>query len=150
MAASDPGQDFAIGRLPFTHEALGGVFDYVANTKAFARFEAGTLVRALRQQLTLKQNMFAHRDGKLIGYCGWLLTDAKSGEAWLKDETGVRPLPEAEADAALLTVVRTEETRVLRALIRRCRALYPGKRVFFKRVYGDSARDERRQSVAYR
>ena len=144
MSASDPA--LKIQPFRFSHEALGAVFDYVANTKAFARFEAAVLVRALRQQLTFEQNMFAHREGTLVGYCGWLLTDMKSGEIWLESEAAVRPLPEAEA--ALLTIVRADETRVLRALIRRCRTLYPRKRIFFKRVYGDGARRERRDSVA--
>lgn len=148
MTATGSKRDFEIRSFRFSYEALGIVLDFLANTKPFTRFESAVLVNMAKYQIRHGYNLYAYRDRTLLGYCGWHYTDREKGEKWLKTGIGSAPVPMDKADAGVLTLVKCEETRVLRVLIRTCRDLNPDKYVFFRRDYGNPSRRERRQSVA--
>src|SRR5262249_55499654 len=78
---------------------------------------------------------------------GWLLTSKEIGECWAREQAPLKAVPENLADAAALTLVRADETKVLRRLIRAARQLNPGRRVFFLREYADGVKRARQASV---
>jgi hypothetical protein len=105
------------------------------------------LVTALKYQIANGHHVSAFRGETLIGYCGWLSIASAHGELWIRDTADLTPVSPDRADAVALTIVRVDEPPAVRPLIRACRILEPGKRVFFKRDYVDGAHATRRNTV---
>jgi hypothetical protein len=86
----------------------------------------------------------------MIGYCGWVLITKEIGDQWFRGEVGPYGLPAApadQADAGALTIVRIVEPKLVLPLMRECRKLNPGKRVYIRRDYGDRKKPGRQSYV---
>ena len=140
-------EDYRVCRLKPNAETFGAVIDFLARVKPFSEFRAGALTSAVRDQLLLQHHICAMRGPTLIGYCGWLLTSQEIGERWLHEQGSLDPVADDRADAGALTIVRAEDPKVLRKLIRATRDLNPGKRVFLRRDYSDGRRPTRNATV---
>ena len=142
----DPG-GFQMRRFTPSFEALGIVVDFLSRKAPFEQFRAGHLVTALKHQIAQGHHVCAFRGEVLVGYCGWLQVTCELGELWLLDQAELKPIPPERADAVALTLVRIDEPAAVRPLIRACRTLEPGKRVFFRRDYADGLHATRRNAV---
>lgn len=129
-----------------TFEGFGMVMDYVARHPPFSDFEAKTLVEAIHQQLRFGHNLVALNHGEIIGYAGWLLTSTEIAERWVAGQGGLIRKQGAEAQAAALTIVVSEDRAAITRLMRGARRLNPGKRAYFKRG-ADAHKSERKRSV---
>jgi hypothetical protein len=135
-------------RFPATLEALGAVIHFLALDNTFGSKPLANVVLEVLVQLQNKWNVCAVREKTLVGYCGWVLTKRELAEMYLKDESGRDPIVSPnEADAAILTIVRILEPKLVPPLIRASRKLNPGKRCFFRREYQDHKKPKRGSSV---
>lgn len=128
-------------------EAFGMIMDFLAESDVFSNFELGTLAGVVRRQLHDGNNLAAICDNQIVGYAGWLHTNQGIGEEWMENRAILRPLQEADSDAAALTVVAVSDSKVTSRLMRGARELNKGKRVFFKRGYDGIVRPGRKSSV---
>lgn len=130
-----------------TYESFGILVDYIAATPPFDRFRVRDLIRALKHQLARGHHVCAFRNEKLVGYCGWLYTTSEAGEKWMNGGEDLKPVPDEEADAAALTIVRADEADVLQPMIRALRKIGKGKRIFFRRDYEADGQAQKRRTV---
>lgn len=128
-------------------EALGVVIDFLSRDKPFGEFRVGVLVPAVTEQLVRQWHVCALRGNVLVGYCGWVLITSEMGEQWVNGQAQLKPVSADRADARALTIVRVEEPSMVRPLIRACRQLNPGKRVFIRRDYGGAQGRAKQTSV---
>ena len=131
-------------RLPPNFASLGQAFDFVVMTSEFGRMQARVLFNAVKAQIVDGRQVAAFRDGKLVGYCGWLTTTEEIGRRWLEGAGKLLPVPPGQADAVALTIVRIIDRAAVLPAIRSCRQLNASRRVFFKRENRD--RDRTRKS----
>jgi len=137
-------------RLPLASGTLGAVLDFLSRDKFFGAIPLGRLVPAIRNQLDQQRHVCALRGKVIVGYCGWVLMTREMGEKWLKGEArfDVAGIPADQADAGALTIVRIAEPKLVLSMMRACRKLNPGRRVFFRREYLDRTRPSKMMSVA--
>lgn len=140
-------QETTIVCLSASYEAFGMVMDFLAESDVFANFELGTLAGVVRRQLRDGNNLAGICNNQIVGYAGWLHTNESTGQEWMENRAILRPLKEAEADAAALTVVAVSDPKVTVRLMRGARELNKGKRVFFKRGYDGVVRPGRKSNV---
>ncbi len=114
-------------------EALGLVMAYLARHEPFSRFRVSSLVEAIQYQLTTRNHLCLIERERIVGYCGWLPTDERTGAAWMQGEAKLAPVIGIDADAVALTVFACDESRHTLPMIRQARTLNKGKRVFFRR-----------------
>jgi hypothetical protein len=142
----DPG-GYQMRRFTPSFEALGIVVDFLSRKAPFDQFRAGAVVTAIKHQLAQGHHVCGFRGEVLVGYCGWLHITRELGELWLLDQAELKPVAPDRADAVALTLVRIDEPAAVRPLIRACRTLEPGKRVFFRRDYANRLQATRRNTV---
>ncbi|MEN8832979.1 MAG: hypothetical protein ABF285_11555 [Pacificibacter sp.] len=133
--------------LAASYEAFGMVMDFLAESDVFSSFELGAIAGVVRRQLRDGNNLAGICDDQIVGYAGWLHTNVSTGEEWMENRAILRPLAEADSDAAALTVVAVSDAKVTIRLMRGARELNKGKRVFFKRGYDGVVRPERKSNV---
>jgi hypothetical protein len=138
---------YQIRQFTPSFEALGIVIDFLSRKPPFDRFRAGHLVTALKYQIAQGRHVCGFRGETLIGYCGWLQVTCELGQQWLLEQAELEPVAPDRADAVALTLVRVDEPAAVRPLIRACRTIERGKRVFFRRDYTDGWHAARRNSV---
>ncbi len=122
-----------IRQLRATHESLGLLVSFLSRTPPFSEFRSRVLVGALQQQLERGHHACLLAEGRLAGYCGWLLTSREIGEKWLKDEAELSSVPDRLADAAAFTIVFCPDRRHVLPLVREARNRHPGLLAVFKR-----------------
>ena len=127
-------------RLKPSNEALGTVVAYLAREAPFSAYRSGRLVTAVKYQLSSRNHVCLLSDDVLLAYAGWLPITQVVGEQWMRDEATLAPVETEQADAVALTVVSVTSKEYLIPLIRACRKLNPGLRVFFKRETGAAGR----------
>jgi hypothetical protein len=138
---------YQLRRFKPSFEALGIIVDFLSRKGPFDQFRAGPLTTALKYQLAHGHHAGAFRGEVLVGYGGWLPITCEQGELWLADRADLTPAAPDRAEAVALTIVRVDEPAAVRPLIRACRILEAGKRVFFKRDYAEGLRATRRGMV---
>jgi hypothetical protein len=143
MTSDDAGIQFRTLAADYT--ALGNIVSFVTQRSPFGGFKANDVITAVKGQIATGSHVCAFRGKPLVGYCGWLPITNEVGRLWLDGKGALFPVPFDQSDAVALTIVCAENPRVLRGLIRTCRDLGRGRQVFFKRVYADVLRQERRQ-----
>jgi hypothetical protein len=137
-------------QLPRSFDALGAVVDFLAVDKVFGAMPSSQLVALVKHQLARKCQICALRGKVMVAYCGWLLMTKEIGDKWFRGEVGQYGLPTAtpdRADAVALTIVRIIEPNLVLPLMRECRRLHPGKRVYIRRDYGDRKKPARQSNV---
>lgn len=139
--------DLKIIRLANTFEAFGLVLDYLSRTPPFADFELGSFAGVIRAQLSYENHLAAMSGKLMVGYAGWLHTNAEYAEAWLRGDGILKSLDGRPHDCAALTVFVVSDARATPRLIRGARELNKGVRVYFKRDYDGSTRGPRKASV---
>jgi hypothetical protein len=153
MSQQQPQRDAEAPRilqLPSSFDALGAVLDFLAVDKVFGAMPSNQLVVQVKHQLARKCQICALREKVMVAYCGWVLITEETGDKWFRDELANFGLPVAapdRADAAALTIVRILEPNLVLPLMRKCRTLYPGKRVYIRREYGDETKSRRQSNV---
>ncbi len=146
VAATTTEDELRIVQFNATAEGFGMVMDYVGRQLPFARFEAGILIDAIYQQLSYGHNLIALRRDRLVGYAGWMLTSTELAEAWVAGHGKLIRKDGAEATAAALTIVASQDRAAIARLMRGARRLNPGKRAYFKRG-ADGNKPERKRSA---
>src|ERR1700733_10512680 len=109
MTAQDSQSPYQLRRFVPSYESLGILIDFLTHRGPFAAYRSGTLVAALRYQIAQGCHVAAFRAETLVGYGGWLRIMAATGEAWVGSASELEPVPEENADAVALTIVRVEE-----------------------------------------
>ena len=142
--------ELQIRRFKASFEALGLVIDFVANDPPFSSFRTAKLLKALKNQLANGYHVAGFEGERLVAYCGWLTTSTAQGEAWLQGNGQLKAIAAPAGDAVALTVVRVLKAGHVMPMIRACRKLNPGKRVFFKREYAVPNAQARKGSVVNR
>jgi hemolysin-activating ACP:hemolysin acyltransferase len=137
VATETEADETVFRQLKPSMEALGLVVAFVAREPPFSEHRAGSLVRAVKHQLSSRNHVCLLRGETLLGYCGWLPVTTSDAEKWLRNETQLRPAALEAADAFALTIVSVVSGEHLRPIIRACRRLHPNQRVFFKREGAD-------------
>ncbi len=141
----EPHPRFEIVRLKNSFDSFGVLVDFLSRREPFSRFDLGNFSRALQHQLAEGFHAAAISGSRLVGYSGWLLTTDAIAAAWI---AGKGPLaPAKDGEAAVLTVIASDDPRIVAALIRRTRALNPGRRFHFRRDYAGGKRPTRKSSV---
>jgi hypothetical protein len=137
-------------QLPANFDALGAAVDFLVADKIFGAMPSSRLVSLVKHQLAQKCQICALRGKVMIAYCGWVLITKEIGDKWFQGEVGQYGLPTAppdRADAAALTIVRIVEPNLVLPLMRECRRLHPGKRIYIRRDYGDRKKQARQSHV---
>ena len=132
--------------MPATLESFGAALDFLSRFEPFSTTNLDTIARAVRRQMLNGKHVVTYDGDRIIGYAGWLPTTQQSGDAWADDRGELEPA-DTDADAAALTTVAVEDPTITLGLMRACRDLNPGIRVFFKRAYGNRGRGARKASV---
>ncbi len=132
-------------QLKASMEALGLVMSFVAREPPFSEYRAGTLLQALKYQLSTKNHVCLLQGETLVAYCGWLPITIEQGENWLKGQGSLEPVAPSAATAYALTIVSVAANEFLLPAIRACRQLHPDRRAFFKR--DTRSGDSRKASV---
>lgn len=146
-AAEEGGGELELRQFLPTHESLGILVEYLGAKPPFDAHRTGAFVSALKHQLARRHHLAAFRGERLVGYCGWLYVTTEMGERWLARQGELKPVPEAQADAAALTIVRADEDGVTLPMMRAIRRIGAGKRIFFRRDYEGETRPAKRQTV---
>lgn len=144
---SQTSTELEIRRFAASYESLGILLDYLGSTAPFETYRVRSFLPAVKHQLAKGYHVAAFRGEELVGYCGWLYTTTEIGERWLAHAGELKPMPEEEADAAALTIVRVDERPALAPMIRSIRRIGAGKRIFFRRDYGGANPRQKRQTV---
>jgi hemolysin-activating ACP:hemolysin acyltransferase len=118
-------------------EALGCATLLLSTARPFDRMRFGALARALNGQIHRGHYLFAAQGRRLVGYVGWALCTEEVGRGWAHGR--YRPSHEdcLAGDCFVGLTWYGESPRITFFLMRRCRALYPGVKVFGRREYGD-------------
>lgn len=135
--------------LPANLESFGAAVDFLSRFEPFSTTQLGSFVRAVRRQILKREHVVALDGEKIVGYAGWLPTTEAAAVAWVTNGGDLRPA-DREADAAALTTVAVGNPKVTLGLMRACRELNPGLRIFFRRSYGASSKATRKASVLNR
>jgi hypothetical protein len=133
VASKTEADETVFRQLKPSMEALGLILAFVAREPPFSEHRAGSLLRAVKHQLSSRSHVCLLRGDTLLGYCGWLPVTISDGEKWLRGETQLRPAAPEAANAFALTIVSVVSGEHLLPIIRACRRLHPDQRVFFKR-----------------
>jgi hypothetical protein len=149
MSSQQRSDQFQFRRFAPSFEALGIVVDFLSREAPYDEFRAGKLVTALKHQVMHGHHVCAFRGEKLVGYCGWLPISEELGTLWVAGKAELTPVPPDRADAVALTTIRVDDPKVLHPLIRACRKLHYGKRVFYlgRRLYAGQRSPQRRESI---
>ena|SRR5690349_22346255 len=131
-------------RFRSSYGSIGVVLDFILGAHPFASMEAASLYLAVKGQIAAGHHVAAFRNGKLIGYFGWLDTTEAIAQKWLTGEGKLLSVAGSQSNAVALTIVRTIDRQAILPGIRKCRQLNAGKRVFFKR---ENSRAIRKSSV---
>jgi hypothetical protein len=132
-------KSITIRQLAPSAEALGLIVSFVAREAPYSDYRAGSLVKAIKHQLSTRNHICLLGGETLLGYCGWLRITNAAGEKWLRNEAELVPIAPEAADASALTIVSTSAPQYLLRMIRACRTLNPDQRVYFKRDLTDGA-----------
>lgn len=127
-------------RLANSFEAFGMVLDLLSRQMPFRDFDLAQVAAAVRLQLKHRHHVAAMRGRTLVGYVGWMATRSDIGAGWLAGTEVLTPVDERAADALAVTIVVALEPRLALSLIREARKLNIGRRAYFKRGDGESAR----------
>ena len=122
----------------------------VSRFRPFYAYSFGLMLDKLYEQLKNKTNITITLDGKLVAYAGWYLTDLHMADDWYQNKLETMPLPNPNGDAAIVTIVVTQNTAYLRLLIRSISHLCAGKKVFRKRSFMDDREDMYRPPITGR
>ena len=133
-------------RLPSSHESVGKVMEFIAGTELFGSMRSKTLFLALTGHIEKGHHVAAFRNHELVGYCGWLTTTEEICRKWLEGAGRLKGVPSAHSDAVVLSIVRLTDGRARLPIIRSCRQLNLGRRVYFRRD-GRGGHDSRKSSV---
>jgi hypothetical protein len=144
--SSSPPQ-FRVETLNATYDAYGMVLGLLSRHAPFSEFRLNQISATIRAQLKRGHHVAALTpDNDLVGYAGWVYTLGASAELWVEDRGPLKIL-EKDYDALAMTIVVSEVPSAASAMMRRCRALNPGLRGYFKRSYDGQLRVARKQSV---
>jgi hypothetical protein len=147
MSAESKPLSLRIEQLNPTYDAYGMVLDLLSRHAPFAEFRLNQIGTAIREQLKKGQHVAALTpDNELAGYTGWVFTLAASAELWMRDR-GTLKVVSKNHDAFAVTIVVSTDPKATAAMIRRCKALNPGLRGYFKRSYDGELRPSRKQSL---
>lgn len=146
--SAEPAAAIRLVKLSGSFEAFGLVIDYLSRQEPFASYDLGNFAAAIRDQLGTGHHVAALEGPRMAGYCGWLITDRVTAEAWANGSGVLAGVP--TGDAAALTVVAAANRPALTMMIRHMRNSSPGTRVYFKRGYADAARPPRKNRVTNR
>jgi hypothetical protein len=144
------GNELQIRRFKANFEALGLVIDFVANDPPFSAFRTSKLLKAVKNQLANSYHVAGFEGDHLVAYCGWLTTSTAQGVAWLQEDGQLKAVTPPDGDAVALTIVRVLKPEHVLPMIRACRNLNRGKRVFFKREYAGPSGQARKRTVVNR
>lgn len=157
LPSDSPGEAGAAPRfvkLMKNYDALALLLEFLADDPVFGKFELRTILKAIRYQIGQGFHIAALRDEKIVGYCGWIAIEPTNGLAWEAGVGELKPLSGPNAGGAMgraLTIVSSKESAVMRRLIRGAREENKGKRVFFKRQFGQgAAKSDRKANVLNR
>jgi hypothetical protein len=147
MSAESKPMPLRIEQLNATYDAYGMVLGLLSRHAPFSEFRLSEISATIRVQLKRGQHVAAVTpENELVGYAGWVYTLQASAELWV-DGRGPLQILEKNHDALAMTIVVSEVPAAVSAMMRRCRALNPGLRGYFKRSYDGQLRAPRKQSV---
>lgn len=122
-----PSRDTAARLALFRHRdpfaALGSAALFVSQAEPFSTYPFGPWMDTIKGQILRNHYVFSQSDGRIVGYCGWALTDHAAAEDWAHgrrtlsfDECRDGPCVVVMAARALTPRVQAFHTHVMRAL----------------------------------
>lgn len=116
------------------HAALGRAIAFLAAHPPFGAFRADHLCGSIAGQIERDHYVFALRDGRLVGYCGWGLC----AEEIVKRHLAGGPAPSYDecvgGDHVLVMVAAASDAAVVRVVARQLRRDHPGRRIVGRRL----------------
>jgi hypothetical protein len=128
---------------------FAAVVDLVARHRPFADYPFGVLVARLKRQLQQGSAVVALRQDRAIAYFGGVQMRERDAQAWWEDRGASLPEPDWEHGTAMVvTIVVSDQPKLLRPMARSFASFYPEHRGYWKRIYSDGRPDSWR--VPYR
>lgn len=137
-----------VGNLNDT--TLAAVLTSVAQYPPFLGFSFGLMVHNLSNQLRYGANVLAIRQGRLVGYAGWLRVDAEAARRWQAGLSGMPPEDWERGGAAIVTVTVAEERALLAPILHGISHVCAGLPVYRLRSFQDGRPDMRRPPIVGR
>ena len=128
---------FEAKRFEKESEALGCATLLLSGARPFEGMRFGGLARTLNGQIHRGHYLFAARGRKLVGYAGWALCAEEVGRAWAEGRYHLSHEESVDGNCFVGLTWYGESPRINFFLMRQCRTLYPGVKVFGRREYGD-------------
>ena len=126
---------FALATLDDPYRALGRAAALCARHPAFAGRPFGQWTRVLMGQVNRGDYRFVLKDRGLIGFLGWVRTDAGGAERWLSDAP---PEPVPDGDHVILNALACDDPGALPFIARKAGTLVPAPfTLVAKRFYAD-------------
>lgn len=118
--------------------ALGLAMRVLATETGYMNLRLGDGVRLLTGLIERGHYFFAIKDGEIVGFLGWALTDKARGEAWLKGEAELTHEDCLSGDSIIINVWRAASPEAQKFMLEHMRETQADKvMVYAKRHYSD-------------
>ncbi len=113
----------------------------VSRFPPFNAYSFGLMVDRLYEQLLLKNNVAVVKDGKIVAYSGWIFVDEHDADLWSSETQTALPTQVIDGNAAIVTVLVSQNKNHLLPLIRGISKKCFNKKVYRKRIFTDGRSD---------
>lgn len=121
---------------------FAAVVDLLARHRPFADYSLAVTVPRIKRQLQQRSAVIALQGQQAVGYMGGVQVKEADAKRWREQRGSLLPTPDWETgDAMVITIVVTDQPRLLRRMARSFARLYPNHRGYWKRVYTDGRPD---------
>lgn len=129
-----------------TSDNLCNIAQLVSQYPPFSQYGFKAMLTTLETQLQRKSNVCVHKDGLLVGYAGWLFTNHRVIEQWMKGESN--PLPDWDnPQAALVNIFVSSERRAIPKLVRGISDCCAGVPIYRKRTFQGDRTNHKRPAI---
>jgi len=119
--------------------ALGIVCEKIHHLFPFNNRRFETIVGTILGEIMRGQYFFVVQDNKVCGYIGWALCDQDTAEKWIYHN--IQPAFEQcqEGDCLVVPTLFSENTDVLKKIVRKMRDMFPKKPTYWIRFRKDGS-----------
>jgi hypothetical protein len=127
-----------------------GVSRLVSRFAPFAHYSFQLMLDKLAEQLINKSNVMMVVNGRIVAYAGWINITAEVAHHWYSHGGELPPPNWQHGEAAIVTIVVTQDSRYLIPLIKAVSHVCAGKKVYRLRSFQDGRMDMRRPPIVGR
>lgn len=111
--------------------AVGTAVLFIGREEPFARQPLGAWVDTLHGQIARDHYFFTHRNGQIVGYCGWALASHASARDWIDNRRVLSFEACKDGPCALLMAFRALDRAVNDFQVKTCRTLFADREVAY-------------------